>query len=113
MRATECALCLVVAACSANDDVPAPLVSSVVPDRAPAGALVTVNGDYFCQLPGDMEDPLCDTVGQVQFGAAPGTPSLWSETQIMVEVPQGIAGDVPLTVIALGRASNAITFTAQ
>ena len=112
MRASEWALCLL-GACTWNDDVPAPLVSSVVPDHAPTGALVTVNGDHFCQRPGDVEDPLCDATGQVTFGAAPGTTSMWSETQIMAEVPQGVAGEVVLTVIARGRASNAISFTAE
>lgn len=103
------------AGCSANDDVPAPSVGSVVPDHGSAGSLVLVNGMYFCQSPadgsGDNPDPMCDSTGDVHFGAAPGTPTDWSDTQISVEVPDGLSGPVDLTVIAGGRESNSITFT--
>ncbi|HEY4240892.1 MAG TPA: IPT/TIG domain-containing protein [Kofleriaceae bacterium] len=105
------------AACSANDDVPAPSVGSVIPDHAAAGALVTVNGMYFCQVPEDGSDddpdPMCTSTGEVHFGAAPGTPTNWSDTSIQVEVPDGLSGAVDLSVIAGGRESNSITFTAE
>ncbi|HEX4422382.1 MAG TPA: IPT/TIG domain-containing protein [Kofleriaceae bacterium] len=105
--------------CSANDDVPSPMLSNVQPDHASPGALVTLTGDHFCQqpqpTPGDDDEgpPVCDSTGDVHFGAAPGTPAMWSDTQISVEVPDGISGRVDLTVIAGGRASNAISFTAD
>ena len=105
---------ILLTACSANDDVPAPRVSNVVPDHATAGSIVLVNGDYFCQRPATgQEDPLCDATGQVHFGASPGTPTTWTETGITVEVPQGVTGGVDLSVIAKGRASNSIRFTAD
>ena len=103
----------VLAACSANADVPAPMVSNIEPDRAPAGALVTLHGHYFCQRPGMSEEPLCDAIGEVHFGAAPGTPALWTDTAISVEVPSGVAGRVGVTVIANGRTSNSAPFTAE
>jgi hypothetical protein len=110
-------LAVLAAACSANDDIPAPSVGSVVPDRGAAGTLVLVSGMYFCQAPengsDDDPDPMCTSTGDVHFGAAPGTPTNWSDTQIQVEVPDGLSGPVDLTVIAAGRASNAITFTAE
>ena len=102
---------LLVAACSANDDVPAPQLSSVVPDHATPGAIVVVSGNYFCQRPNTgIEDPTCDSTGEVSFGASPGTISNWMDTQIMVEVPQGALGSVTLSVIVNGRSSNGTSF---
>lgn len=105
-------LFLLVAACSANDDIPAPQVASVTPDRAPAGAVVLVNGSYFCQRGDTMdEEPMCQTTGEVNFGASPGTISTWSDTAVMVEVPSGVEGGVSLSVVVGGRPSNPIAFT--
>jgi hypothetical protein len=101
-------------ACSANDDIPAPIVSSVVPDTAPVGSVVTVSGSYFCQRPpSKSEDPTCTAIGTVRFGALSGIPSVYTDTTIMVEVPAGASGVVDLSVTAAGRTSNSITFTAQ
>jgi len=102
------------AACSANDDIPAPIVASVVPDVAAAGTVVVVNGSYFCQRPNTgSEDPTCAIVGAVHFGAALGTPSTYTDTSIMVEVPAGASGSAPVDVTAAGRTSNSVAFTAQ
>ncbi len=105
---------LVVLGCSANDDVPAPLIATVVPDQAPVGATVMVTGEYFCQQPNTgSDDPTCDVSGSVRFDVVPGTPSSWSDTAIMVEVPSGVSGAAPVSVIAAGRVSNSVAFTAQ
>jgi hypothetical protein len=96
--------------CSANDDFPAPQVSSVTPDHAPAGSVVQVNGQHFCQSPVG-EDPACDTSGTVQFGAVPGVVSTYNDNSVLVEVPTGIAGHVSVTVSAAGKTSNAVSFT--
>ena len=111
---------VVLAACSANDDVPSPQLSDVQPSTAPAGAIVTLTGDHFCPQPpaappgGDDDDnEVCTTPGEVHFGAAPGTPTTWSNTSLEVEVPSGIAGRVDLSVIVGGRPSNSISFTAE
>ena len=107
-------LALGLAACSANDDIPAPQVSAVLPATATSGAVVTVEGSYFCQRPATgNEDPLCTSTGEVSFGASPGTISQWTDTAITVEVPQGIAGTVDLTVIVNGRSSNPVSFRVQ
>ena len=101
-------------ACSAADDIPAPHISSVVPAAAVPGAIVTVQGSYFCQRPNTgNEDPLCTSTGTVDFGASPGTVTLWTDTAIMVEVPQGALGAVALSVTVTGRASNPVSFTVQ
>jgi uncharacterized protein (TIGR03437 family) len=102
------------AACSFNDDVPAPLVASVVPARAVAGALVTISGDHFCQRPiTGHEDPTCPSVGTVDFGLSPGITAMWSDVAITAEVPSLAPGPVTVTVVAAGRVSNAVTFTVE
>ena len=98
-------------ACTAGEDVPAPHVATVTPDQAPPGAVVRVTGEYFCQAPVVAEDVPCDVAGTVQFGTVPGTATLWSDTEIMVEVPQGPTTPVPLRVVAGGKSSNSVTFT--
>lgn len=108
---------LLVAACSANDDTPSPQLSDVQPDPAPAGTIVTLTGDHFCPAPpttpGDDGNDICTAPGEVHFGAAPGTPTTWSNTSIQVQVPSGVTGKVSLSVIVGGRPSNAISFTAN
>jgi len=108
------ALLVLLAACSANDDIPAPQVSAVIPAAGAPGAIVTVQGNDFCQRPDTgNEDPLCTSTGGVSFGASPGTVSQWTDTAIMVEVPQGVVGTVALTVGVNGRSSNAVSFDVQ
>lgn len=98
--------------CSAGDDVPAPLISNVVPAHAVPGAVVQVNGSYFCQRPaGITDDPNCAVAGTVHFNEAPATPTSWMDTAIMVEVPAGLTGAVAVQVVAAGRMSNAVPFT--
>ena len=101
-------------ACSANDDIPAPLVSTVFPNHATPGSLVVVAGDYFCQRPNTgIEDPTCAAIGSVHFGIAPGTTTTWADTSITVEVPLGVTGGVDVSVTAAGRTSNTVAFTAE
>jgi hypothetical protein len=100
------------AACAANEDVPAPLIASIVPDHATSGAIVMIAGSYFCQRPDNgQEDPTCDTAGTVEFGTTPGVATTWADDAIMVEVPNGGPTKVSVTVIAAGRISNAVSFT--
>jgi hypothetical protein len=100
------------AACAANEDVPAPLIASIVPDHATAGAIVMVAGSYFCQRPDNgQEDPTCDTAGTVNFGTTPGIATTWADDAIMVEVPSSGPTKVSVTVTAGGRISNAVSFT--
>ncbi len=114
MRRLHLILVIFLAACSASDDIPAPLISSVQPDSATGGSVVVVNGSYFCQRPDTgQEDPICDTPGEVQFGESPATVTSYTDTTIMVEVPQDLIGMVSLDVVADGRESNEVTFTGE
>jgi hypothetical protein len=102
------------AGCAANDDVPAPLIASIVPDHATAGAIVMLTGSYFCQRPDNgQEDPTCDTAGNVNFGTAPGVATTWADDTIMIEVPHAASGEVDVSVTAAGRISNSVSFTIE
>jgi len=98
--------------CSANDSIPAPLISALNPNHGPPGAVVMITGQYFCQQPVG-EDPACDANATAQFGSVPGIISAYTDTAIMVEVPDGITGKVSVTVTAAGKTSNGVTFTAE
>jgi uncharacterized protein (TIGR03437 family) len=116
MRVTALAWTLLaMSACSLNDDVPAPIVSSVTPDQAAPGTVVIVSGTFFCQRPqnGSNDNPNCTATGTVTFGSAPATPSNWTDTAISVEVPQGNSGQVPVQVTANGVESNTVAFTLE
>ena len=106
---------MLLAACSANDDVPAPAVASVTPDHAAPGTAVVIAGSYFCQQPDDGSDdvdPLaCKTMGTVEFGTDQVEPQQYTDTSITVDVPQASAGAVSVRVTVGGRASNGVDFT--
>jgi hypothetical protein len=110
-------LAFAAAACTANDDVPAPAVAGVIPDHAGPGAVVVVNGSYFCQqtMPDQGEvDPLaCANMGIVQFGSQPGIVQQYTDTSIMVAVPQAALGATQLSVSVAGRVSNTVDFTIE
>jgi len=109
------ALLAALAACSENDDIPAPVLSSVTPDHAGAGAVVMLSGAYLCQQPegsGDDTDPLaCANTGLVDFDRVPGTASQYTDTSITVQVPDLTAGDVQVSISVAGRTSNSVDFT--
>jgi hypothetical protein len=111
MRRLRLAL-LFAAGCAENNDIPSPLIASIVPDHGPTGAVVMVAGSYFCQRPDNgQEDPTCDTAGTVNFGTVPGIAVTWADDAIMVEVPGGGPTKVSVTITAAGRLSNAVPFT--
>jgi hypothetical protein len=112
MRAALLSIALVSGACTANDDVPAPVASSVVPNSGAPGTIVSNSGSYFCQQPdnGD-EDPTCSTTGDVVFGDTPASPTTWADDAIQVEVPDGTPGETQLEVQVAGRSSNSLAFT--
>lgn len=112
MRRLRVALLVGVAACAANEDIPAPLIASIVPDHATPGAIVMIAGSYFCQRPANgQEDPTCGTAGTVNFGTVPGISTTWADDAITVEVPSSAPTKVSVTVTAAGRISNAVSFT--
>jgi hypothetical protein len=100
--------------CSANEDIPAPLIASLNPNHGPAGAVIMIAGQYFCQAPQAEDSQACDSAtGTVSFDAAPGIVSAYTDTAIMVEVPTGLSGHVTVRVTAAGKTSNAAGFTAE
>lgn len=104
-----CAL-LVAAACSANDDLPAPQIGTITPGHATAGTIVVIDGSYFCHQPAS-DDPLaCEHTGDVHFGAAVANTVIYSDTEIHAEVP-AIPGTVDVFVEVEGHMSNSVSFT--
>lgn len=110
-------LIVALGACSANDDVPAPLLSSVTPNHGVVGTSVMIAGSYFCGQPTiDSEDvdPLaCDLTGFVQFGSSNGTTLQYTDDSITAEVPDSSRGRTRMIVSVGGRTSNAITFVIE
>ena len=109
------ALALVVAAaCSANDDVPAPVLASATPDHAGVGAIVMLSGSYLCQQPegsGDIDPLACAHTGQVTFGVVPAIVTQYTDSSVTTEVPDLPAGEVEVGVATGGRTTNTIDFT--
>lgn len=115
---TPCALAVALvglsAACTANDDVPAPSAGAITPDHGAVGTVVEVTGAYFCQRPDNgQDDPTCMSTGDVVFGETPATPTTWADDAIMVEVPASTPGEVRVTVEVAGRNSNQLGFTVE
>ena len=117
MRALRLLCWVALSACSANDDVPAPAIAAVQPDRAAPGATVTVTGSYLCQQPrttdGDVDPLACDHEGSVMFGTAPGVVTSYTDTAVLVEVPALAPGSVDVTVSVAGRGSNRVGFVVE
>lgn len=113
MRITVVCLLASLAACTANDDVPAPRLSSIVPVRATPGTAVMLFGDHLCQQPdtggSDEEDPLaCANTGLVDFDRVPGAVGTYTDTAVTAIVPDLPAGNADVAVVVLGRRSNGI-----
>jgi hypothetical protein len=119
LRVTGCvviAALAALAACSSNDDVPAPQLSGILPDHGAAGSIVMVDGSFLCQTPtaADGGEPgfACASDGTITFGATPAdATSGWTDTSVMVIVPNGADGDVEVRASNNGRTSNSVTFT--
>jgi hypothetical protein len=104
---------LVAAGCSANDDIPAPMIASVTPQQAVPGTNVVIAGTNFCQQP-ESEDPLaCAHVGVVLFGSQPSTLGQYEDTTISADVPALTPGETTVFVSVGGKMSNGADFTAE
>jgi hypothetical protein len=106
---------LSMAACAANDDVPPPAIASITPDEARAGTSVLIAGSHFCQQPAPEDDgerdPLaCRMMGSVRFGVDDGQIDHYTDTSIMVTVPELPRGEVRVHVVVGGRVSNSVDF---
>jgi hypothetical protein len=77
-----------------------PAITSLSPTSGPVGTPVTINGSSFG----------VQSRGTVTFNGIAGTPTSWSDTSIVVPVPNGATtGNVVVT--ANGVPSNGFTFT--
>jgi YD repeat-containing protein len=79
-----------------------PVISSLSPSTAPAGASVTLAGSGFGAAQGSST---------VQFNSVAASVSSWSNTSITVTVPANAASG-PVTVTEGGITSNGVQFTA-
>ena len=78
---------------------PAPQIGSLAPSRGAVGASVTINGANFGDAP------------VVKFGNVEASATAVSDNAITVTVPTTVpVGEVPVTVVAGGRASSPVTF---
>jgi hypothetical protein len=79
----------------------APVITSLSPASGASGTSVTINGSGFGNTQG---------ASTISFAGTAATPSFWSSTTIIVNVPQGaMSGNVTVTVG--GFPSNSATFT--
>jgi hypothetical protein len=107
---------VVLAACSANDDIPAPVLASATPSSANVGTIVMLSGSYLCQQPeGSADsDPLaCAHTGSVMFGVTPANVTQYTDSSITTLVPDMPAGDAEISVATGGRETNSISFTVE
>ena len=82
---------------STSFTIPAPNISNISPSTARAGASVTINGTNFGSV-----------AGTVTFNGITGSPTSWSNTQIVVPVP-ATATTGPV-IVTQGGASNSVNF---
>lgn len=107
----RCAVLLLVAACSASDDFPAPQIASVNPQQAAPGSAVVIAGSFFChQTEEDPQAQPCTMMGTVYFGTGLATALQYEETSITAEVPDG-TGTADISIIVAGEHSNTVSFT--
>ena len=113
------AFAMLLAACPANDELPAPRLISIVPDRGVPGVVVTVTGSDLCQIAHEEDDegtPLVcpDSDGAIYFGSFLGTAlSSWEDTMLMIEVPESPPGEVDLRVQVKGKTTNSLDFVVE
>jgi hypothetical protein len=75
----------------------APTISSLSPNSGPVGTSVTITGTNFGATQGSST---------IKFGSTVATPTSWSDTQIVVLVPSGMAnGMVYVTAVVGGLTS--------
>ena len=80
-----------------------PDIKSISPTSGQPGIEVAVVGCDFGDIQGDS---------RVYFSDVKATSySSWSDSEIVVEVPEGIAGDIQVTVTTTEGTSNSVSFT--
>jgi hypothetical protein len=77
-----------------------PTISYTNPIDGPVGTSITIAGNYFGSAQG---------TSTITFNGTAATPTSWSNTQIVVPVPNG-ASTGPVVITAGGMASNSVNF---
>jgi uncharacterized protein (TIGR03437 family) len=94
-----------------------PHVDAVMPMTAAHGDQVTLTGERFCQSAGVNADGSCarPVSGEVDFsvdGPAPAMAISWTDTTIVVVVPERApTGGTEVYVTSGGKSSNAVDIT--
>ncbi|HEY9262533.1 IPT/TIG domain-containing protein [Chitinophaga sp.] len=83
--------------------VPKPLIKTVTPLSAPAGALINISGDYFSNLTDEVS---------VSFNGKPAVVTTTADKQIIVKVPAG-AGTGNMQVMVNGQQTAGPLFKEQ
>jgi hypothetical protein len=113
MKAFGVVLFTFMAGCSAGDDVPAPIIASIVPDHASPGTAVTIQGDWFCGQPepdGEEAPLACANIGTVTFGETPTNIGTYTDHMIIAEVPDLAPASYAVAISVAGRRSNTRSF---
>jgi len=86
-----------IASNSTSFTIPAPNISNISPGAARAGTSVTISGTNFGSV-----------TGTVTFNGVAGSPTSWSNTQIVVPVPA--TATTGAVIVTQGGASNSVNF---
>jgi len=78
-----------------------PIISSITPTSGTAGTVVTIKGKNFGATQG---------TSFVSFGSTQAAINSWSNTQIKAVAPEGLSGEVPVTVTTSFGTSNGKIF---
>src|SRR5678815_2408246 len=102
---------LALAACVANEEIPVPGITALMPGHGAPGSTVTVIGKYLCQQP-PRDDPNlpCTHIGTVTFDVTSANVMSYTDTMARVEVPAVSPGRFDVIVSILGRSSNRMPF---
>lgn len=86
-----------------------PVITGLSPNSGPVGRWTTVQGCYFGSSKGTSGEVLFDTTAAVYPACSGGA---WGNSSIIVEVPTGVSGTVPVTVETnRGLTTNAQNFS--
>jgi uncharacterized protein (TIGR03437 family) len=118
-RSAVAALVLTCAAVLGGCISDAPHIDAVAPTTAARGTMVTLTGSRFCQGAGVGTDGACagPIAGKVDFGVdgpVAGQVVSWTDTQVVVVVPQLAAtGSSDVYMTSGGLSSNAVAIEVQ
>jgi hypothetical protein len=99
-------------ACTNAEDVPAPRLSSLAPDRGAPGIVVSVVGSAFCQEP-EPGDACSPPDAQIVFETTTAVTTILDDTNATMIVPEVAPGDYDVRISVGGRMSNNLDFVVE